>query len=247
MFALAACERDPVEWGDIRYSMSTPVTAVSSTEATEPIGAPLALPDSAACRSTVRVARIGKSFYAAWWSVRPDSSSALELSRSDDGGRWTKPVAADSNDNARRGCIRPAPSISADIISGYVHLAYFLEPASGAGVFSAHTMDRGLSFHSPVPIIFGARPSAIAIAAEGDRVAVAYEDPNSTRSRIFVALSRTMGHIFEIKLPVSEESANAVDPAVKLRGTKLEVNWTERPPFTDSTSSRRASRIGLWK
>jgi hypothetical protein len=155
-------------------------------------------------------------------------------------------VIADSGDVTRRGCSRPPPAIATDPVSGYVHIAYFLEPPSGAGVFSVHSMDRDSSFHSPAAMVYGARQSDVSIAAEGDRVAVAYEDPNSARRQIFVALSKTMGHIFESRVPVSDESANAANPVVKLRGTKLEVSWTEAGS-SNSSRERHVSRTGIWK
>jgi hypothetical protein len=252
--AFGACSGDPVAWSDVRYSFAGIAGTADSTKeipsADEPADSvarlPLPIPDSAACRASIRLARSGKSFYAVWWSVRPDSSAILESSRSDDGGAWTRAVIADSGDVARRGCSRPPPSIATDPVSGYVHIAYFLEPSSGAGVFSVHSMDRDSSFHSPAAMVYGARQSNVSIAAEGDRVAVAYEDPNSTRPQILVALSKTMGHIFESRIPVSDESASAMNPVVKLRGTKLEVSWTERPS-RDPTSERHASRTGIWR
>lgn len=243
-FAVLSCVREPVAWEDVSYAVSASPDPDSIRFTGEAVQLPL--PDSAACRGSIRVARAGKSFFASWWSIRHDSSASLQVSRSDDGGQWAKPVIADGSDRSRRGCARPAASIAADIGSGYVHLGYFIEPASGAGVFSAHTMDRGLTFHSPVPIVFGSRLAETAVAAEGARVAVAYEDPNSARPQVFVALSRTMGHTFELRVRASGENTNATNPAVKLRGTKLEAVWTERSS-ADPLRERHASRIGIWK
>lgn len=244
-----ACSKEPIEWSDVRYSLEG--TAGPSGDAADSVaadsgGASIPIPDPARCLKSIRIARAEKSFFAVWWSVRKDSSAVLFLSRSDDGEPWTKPVAADSTDASGRGCARPAPSIAADVASGYVHIGYFAEPSQGAGAFYVHSMDRGESFHAPVAMVFGARPAHTAVTAEGDRVAVAYEDPNSSRPRIFVGLSKTMGHIFEIKLPVSDENAAAVLPSAHLRGTKLEVRWTEIDP-SDSTRRRQASRTGTWK
>ncbi len=249
--SLTACSKEPVEWSEIRYSLAgsagTDSSALKDSFITESAGdSALPIPDSAACRASIRVARMQKSFYAAWWSVRTDSSSSLELSRSDDGGPWTHAVIADSSDASGRGCARPAPSIAADVVSGYVHVAYFIEPASGAGIFSVHTMDRGESFHAPTAMVYGSRPSNTAIAAEGDKVAVAYENPNTSRPQIYVGLSRTMGHIFESQLAVSDENTAAVNPSVKLRGTKLDVSWTELSS-ADTTLRRSTSRTGTWK
>lgn len=247
---LIACSSGPVEWSNIRYSLTgtveNPRAVTNDSSGDDSASLPLPLPDSSACRSSIRLARSGKSFYAVWWSVRSDSGAILESSRSDDGGAWTPAVIADSGDATTRGCSRPPPSIATDPVSGYVHIAYFLEPSSGAGVFSVHSMDRDSSFHSPAAMVYGARPSNVSIAAEGDRVTVAYEDPNSARPQIFVALSKTAGHIFESRIPVSDESASATNPVVKLRGTKLEVSWTELRPL-DSTRERHASRTGTWR
>ena len=61
----------------------------------------------------------------------------------------------------------------------------------GTGVFFAHFM--GSMLHSPVAVIYGERLVATAIAAEGDRVVVAYEEPNGTRQQVDVAMSHDAG------------------------------------------------------
>jgi len=253
MLSLTACEKEPVQWSDISYHMAVSAGPSSSEtgdsadgQSSLATGGPIPIHDLHACWPSIRLARAEKSFYAAWWSVRPDSSASLDVSRSDDGADWTKPVIADSTDASSRGCNRPPPAVVADILSGYVHLAYFIEPASGAGVFSVHTMDRGETFHSPVPIVFNDQPSRTSIAAEGDRVAVAYDQPVGERSQVFVALSKTAGHLFNTSLPVSAENANASDPRAILHGTKLELSWTEHSS-ADSTHLRLATRTGTWK
>ena len=242
------CSKDPVQWADVHYPLTGTVAAPVAADSSRAVksAGEVPIPDSSRCRSSVRLARAEKTFFAVWWSIRKDSSAVLFTSRSDDGGPWTQPAAADTMDASGRGCARPAPSIGSDVVSGYVHIGYFAEPSSGPGVFYVHSMDRGVSFHAPVALVYGARPANTAVTAEGDRVAVAYEDPNTSRPQIFVALSKTMGHIFELKLPVSEDNAAAVNPSVHLRGTKLEVSWTEIDP-ADSTRRREASRTGTWK
>jgi hypothetical protein len=67
------------------------------------------------------------------------------------------------------------------------------------------------------------------VAAAGDRVAVAFEDPNSATPRIGLALSRTMGHIFEDRiLPVSDDNGSATHPLVAVRGRRVTVAWQQR-------------------
>jgi len=170
---------------------------------------------------------LGGEAYAAWFAVRPDSSVLLRVARSDDGGRtWNPAVTADTTDVGRTGCGRPAPFIAADSLNAYVHLVYHLVAREGAGVFFTHTMERGALFHEAVPIVYGDRPSAASVASRGDTVVVVYEDPNSRFPRIGLALSLTQGHIFEHRLPASDETGEARTPRVALRGDRIGVAWT---------------------
>lgn len=165
--------------------------------------------------------------YASWFTVRDDSSVVLRVARSDDGGRtWNAAVTADSTDVGLTGCGRPAPFIAADSLNGYVHVVYHLVAQEGAGVFFTHTMERGALFHSPVPIVYGDRPSAATVASRGDTVVVAYEDPNNRNPHINLAISRTQGHIFERRLPASDGTGEARAPLVALRGDRVAVAWT---------------------
>ena len=90
-------------------------------------------------------------------------------------------------------------------------------------------MDGGATFHAPVPILYGDRLGLTSVAAAGDRVAVAFEDPNSATPRIGLALSRTMGHIFEDRiLPVSDDNGSATHPLVAVRGHRVTIAWQQR-------------------
>ena len=196
----------------------------------EAAAAALASP-AGACAGSLRSAAGGGAVrYAVWWRARADSSAALLAARSDDGGRsWGPPAAVDTLDGASLGCARPAPAIAADSTNGYVHVAYFLVAPEGAGVFFAHSMERGAMFHAPVVIVFGERPAAVSVAARGDTVAVAYEDPNGVARGIGLALSVTLGHIFERRLPlVSSPSVPATSPQVALGPRTVAVAWVER-------------------
>jgi len=110
----------------------------------------------------------------------------------------------------------------------------------GTGVFFAHFMESML--HSPVAVIYGERLVPTAIAAEGDRVAVAYEEPNGTRRQVDVALSQTQGHIFEWHATASREIDAATQPGVALMGPRLAVAWVTKR-MTDS-SGARVVRVG---
>lgn len=190
---------------------------------------PPAWPDEpAACLDTRRAvqAATGEA-YASWFAIRPDSSVLLRVARSDDAGHtWNAPVTADTTDIGTAGCARPVPFLAADSLNGYIHLSYHLVAREGAGLFFTHSMERGALFHEPVPIMYGDRPSASAVASRGDTVVVVYEDPNSRLPRLGLALSRTQGHIFEARIDAGDENGESTVPRVALRGGRVVVVWT---------------------
>jgi hypothetical protein len=235
---LAACERAPVAWD------ATPVTNLAPFAAVASRGVPPAEPGM--CHASLVFAGRPPLVWAAWWTARPDSSVVLRIARSDDDGvGWAAPIIAEARDRGVRGCDRPAPAIAVDADSAWVHLAYFIEPAAGPAVYYAHYM-AGM-FHAPVPIVFGQRPAAVAVAASHDTVVVAYEDPNRRVSQVELALSTTAGHLFTIGLPVSGEDVAAYSPAVTVAGTHVAVAWLERPSGDDAAArqaGRRVARAG---
>jgi hypothetical protein len=233
---LTACAPDPVKWEpETRSPTPMPVGsrltfAADGAPAVEagwkPPSMPAGTPQCAG--SLVATTARGDTAFAAWWSPRPDSTALLVVARSDDGGRsWRAPETADSTDHGHTGCQRPAPFIAADTANGYVHVVYFMVAAEGPGVFFTHSMGGGEMFHSPVPLVYGERASAAAVSCNGDTVAVAYVDPNAATPQVWLALSRTTGHIFESRTEVSPSTVQAARPAVAVRGHRVAVSWTE--------------------
>lgn len=187
---------------------------------------------------------------AVWWAARPDRSAALYLSRTTDGGRtWAAPLPVDTLDRSEAGCDRPAPSVAVDSVNGYVHVAYSMVAPEGPGVFYAHQMDPRAAFERPQVIVYGDRPAATSVSSRGDRVVVAYEDPN-TGGRPFVslALSRTAGHTWAERVPVTGGSVAAERPVVALRGRdQVLLGWVERtaPRVLEGTDDPRAAVAAL--
>ena len=206
-------------------------------------------PPEPACAASVRVTSDEHgALYAAWWAPRPDSSAALLVSRSTEGDStvWGAPVVADARDSSRLGCGRPAPAIAADGVTGYVHLAYFLDsPTDGRGVYGGHSMDRGAYFHGPVPIVFGDRPVHASVANDGERVAIAYEDPNSARARIALAVSVTAGHIYEHRAEASPSTMRASRPLVAIEGRRIAVAWMAEQWENGAQGSRPMVRVAV--
>lgn len=230
-----ACSAPPVEWTSERTIVARPdhltLDADGDTVANALEGLATRLtPPAPACPGSLQLARAGQSLYAVWWSPRADSSARLLAARSRDGGAsWSPAAPVDTTDRGVSGCSRTAPSIAADSSSGYVHVTYGLVAPEGPGLFFAHSMDGGESFHTPVPILYGEHPGYTSVAASGDVVAVAFEDPNGTVQRVGLALSMTMGHIFEHRLlPVSDDNGAATKPLVAVRERRISVAWTER-------------------
>jgi hypothetical protein len=246
LMALIACEAPPVEWHD-------PEPAPPGTSAGRLVidssGKPGFVDERVAfaaaptapglCTSSLQMARGSSHVFAAWWSVRPDSSAVLySASSADSGASWGKAVAVDTSDVSSRGCDRPPPSLAT--VGDDLQTAYSMAASEGTGVFFAHFM--GSMLHSPVPVIYGERLVPTAIAVEGDRVAVAYEEPNGSRKQVDVSMSTTQGHLFDWHVTASRDIDAATSPSVALAGKTLAVSWVTRR--TADSVGTRVVRVG---
>jgi hypothetical protein len=236
---VAACTEPPVRWS-ASAPAPPPASGVEMRLAVDPTGRvhwlppeppPPSVPQGTeTCPGSLRVTRAGdREVYAVWWAPKVDSTAVLMAARSVDGGRtWGEIAPVDTVDSGRTGCRRPAPSVAADASNGYVHVAYALVASGVPGVFFAHSMPGRFMFHAPVPIVYGERPGRTSVAASGDVVAVAYEDPNGAEPRVGLALSRTLGHTFERRLRASTGAGAAVEPLVALARGTVAVAWRQR-------------------
>lgn len=254
VLTLSACVGEPVEWGNVSYrpsKLGDPDTRSGVMSAGLPaiVGAPAQCFRS--IRTTalyVRTAAAGSDLFRAWWAIRSDSSALLSMQRSPDrGATWEAPVIVESRDRGRRGCERPAPGIFYDPVSGYLHLVYFIEGSDGAGVFFAHSMDKGGMFHAPVAVVYGNVPSAASVAGIGGSVVVVFEDPNSTTPRIGIALSRSAGHIFEQRGQATPDDVPAITPWVALDNRRITVWWKAPASSAAGSDDRVGYRSGSWR
>lgn len=245
--AVVGCSSAPVDWSSIRGAPPgdgrLAVDPAGRVTTAEPHAPPPTVPAATVCPGSMRFAWLDATHvYAAWWSPRPDSSAVVQADYSADGGAtWRGVVPVDTLDRSGDGCRRAAPGIAAS--GDYVHVVYGLRAPEGAGVFFSHSMDRGALFHAPVIITYADQPGAAAVAASGDTIVVAYQDPNQTPPQIGLAVSHTMGHTFDARTPVSSGTVIATDPEVALAGTTVVVGWRERPPG-DSAAAVRMLRVG---
>jgi hypothetical protein len=242
-----ACVTDPVDWGDVSYrgsQLGDPDTRSAVLSANLPPVNGAAAP----CLRSIRTASADPDLFRVWWTTRSDSSVVLSMQHSSDRGtRWESPVLVETRDRGRRGCDRPAPGIFYDAARGYLHLVYFIEAKDGAGVFFAHSMDKGGMFHSPVPVVYGNAPVAASVAANGDSVVVVYEDPNAMTPRIGIVLSRSTGHIFEARSDATPDDVPAVGPWVTLVHRKITVWWRPGENTAGKSGERIGYRVGTWQ
>lgn len=223
---LAACAAGPVEW----HEPSESRRPLPQQYGGQP---PAAGPEL--CPGSLRVIPTEGAHYAAWWSKRADGSAELMAASGNHAG-WSLPVRVDTMDAGRTGCDRPPPAIWVD--EPNVHIAYFMRAREGPGIFLAHSMDGGKLFHFPVAVVYGERPAPAAVSAAGNLVIVAYEDPNTTPTRISVAISTTMGHLFEFRQVLSPSGRAAADPWVFTRSDSVVVGWSA-PGDTSPPIARR--------
>ncbi len=248
LLGLAACDQSPVHWKDpvVITRAATPTRLVLVGDSARFVPAP---PREAApplspgmCPRSVKTAQGARHLFAVWWQVRSDSSAELLSAASPDSGRtWGLPVPVDTSDISSRGCDRPSPSITT--VDDDMHVAYSMTAPEGTGVFFAHFMSGML--HSPVAVIYGDHLVATAIAGDGDRIAVAYEDPNGKRQQVKVAYSPTQGHIFDWRTTASRDIDGATAPAVALDGSSLAVGWTSQK--FDQGAGAEVVRVGRIK
>lgn len=244
VLGVAACDAPAIEWGD----PATIPAAPGSRLVVDSTGAARFVEDSsprpsisgvAVCPTSVRAARGTTRLRAVWWGLRADSSAVLYMAASADSGRsWEKPIPVDTTDVSAVACRRPAPAVIAQ--GDDLHIAYSMTAPEGTGVFFAHFLSSMV--HSPVAVIYGDHVVPTAIAAEGDRIAVAYEDPNGTRRQVAVALSSTQGHIFEAHAIASRDVDVAGNPAIALAGHEIVVAWS--PAQSADSGATRIVRRG---
>jgi hypothetical protein len=244
---LTACLAEPVDWGDVSYRRSglgDPDTRSSVLSA----NLPSVSGSVASCLRSIRTASGDPDLFRVWWTARSDSSVALTMQHSPDRGHsWEPPFVVETRDRGRRACDRPAPGIFYDPARGYLHIVYFIEAKDGAGVFFAHSMDKGGMFHSPVPVVYGNAPVAASVAANGDSVVVVFEDPNAMTPRIGIVLSHSTGHIFEARGDATPDDVPAVEPWVALDHRKVTVWWKPGENAAGKSGDLIGYRVGMWR
>lgn len=250
---LAACAPEPIEWdapSDMPGTIGATTRLIMDAQANPRlVDAPtrVVAVSPAGCEGSVTLTHAqGGEWYVAWFIARADSSVVLAVARStDDGATWSTHVVADDRDRGRRGCSRPRPALEADAVSGYLHVAYFIEAAAGAGIWYMHSTEGGTLWHQAIGVLYGDEPASTSIASAGDTVLVAYEHPESGGTRLGLAISRQAGHTFAERLRVVRGSGSARDPRIAFRDGRVALAWIERAAIGDAAGPARTRvRVG---
>ena len=244
VLAAAGCDAPPVDWGD-PVGVSEPSSGRLTVDSSAHVqfvpdsSAPPTLSFPGVCPGSVRTAGEPSRRRVVWWGLRPDSGAVLYMAASTDSGKtWGMPVKVDTADSGVHACQRPAPMIAA--VGDDLHIAYSMTASEGTGVVFAHFL--GSMVHSPVAVIYGDRIVPTAIAADENRVVVAYEQPNGARHQIGLALSSSQGHIFETHTTASRDIDDATSPGVAVAGNTIAVSWLS--PRAGDTTMTRVVRVG---
>jgi hypothetical protein len=104
--------------------------------------------------------------------------------------------------------------------------------------------DSQAMFHAPEAIVYGEGPAEASLAAHGDTVVVAYQDPNGTVPRVALAISTTAGHTFPFRVDASNSDVSAWQPLVAVDGATVAVAWRESAAFSDRGPDRNPRGSG---
>lgn len=212
-----ACTHDPIAWGAAEYLDVAAAAAVAE---------PGIVQQERLCGVT-EVA-LGSERYRAGWDAR---TGGLTVMRSPDGGRsWDVPAVPDSRASPEPPCSRLPPALFADSGNGFLHVAYFSEVSGAPGVYYVHSMDAtrlaqigpGM-FERPIALTYGRRAVRTSVASRGDTVVVAYEDPNSARGGVQLAISSMAGHSFDSRSVLPGGTGAVGEPRVELSAGQLSV------------------------
>ena len=159
------------------------------------------------------------------------SCDALELvvvARSHDRGvTWEAPIRPREDGWVYPGCPHAGPSLKVGS-DGVVHIAWWTGKEGEAGVYYAHSGDRGMNF-SAEPIAVGetSTPAHVQLALSDSSVAVVWDDGLSELPGILLRVSPDGGGRFGPTTRVSAPGSAASFPVIGAWGDSLLVAWTQ--------------------
>ena len=185
------------------------------------LAARIALPPGPALPRLARAVTRGRRVFAAWWAreARQRRAAARRAHRRR-GPAWSAPPRGHHRHAVCRDAAARRPRSPRTPPAATCTWRTRFTAREGRDCSSRTRWTRARPFTSRCRSSMASGSAASASLRMAIVVAVAFEDPNSASPRIGLALSRTMGHIFEQRLlPVSDENGIAVASADRGRGT----------------------------
>ena len=183
------------------------------------------------CRTALASGPDG-ALYLAWRTVMPGNVRDVVVARSSDGGHtWSEAHRVHADDWVFDACPHAGPALAVDS-SGALHVSWWTGKAGTAGVYYAHSTDRGETFSKPVPLGIArqSRPAHVQLAVrpDGRRIAAVWDDGTLPVSRIVMRVSNDGGRTFGRAVPVSADDRAAGFPVLGLVADSVIVAWSEQ-------------------
>lgn len=181
--------------------------------------------------------------YIAWRKVYPGPIRDIVVARSTDRGEtWSEPVRVHADNWKFDACPHAGPSMRVDS-AGVVHIAWWTGKEGAAGVYYAHSDDRGQSFSAPVALGTAeySRPSHVQLALAGAHTVIAAWDDGTTRvPRVVLRVSRNGGGSFAPAQTVSTQGRSATFPVLAVSDSGIAVAWSQE---STEAAAREASSM----
>ena len=213
-----------VSWIDGRRGLSDPdIRLAASRDGGASFGSSVVVDAGACpcCRTALAVGPEG-TIYVAWRKHFPGDVRDVVVARSTDGGRsFDEPVRVAADGWVFPGCPHAGPALTV-APDGTLHVGWYTGKEGGAGLFRATSVDGGLTFGAPDPLLEGdwVPPSQLSLAADAHgEVWVAWEDRRLEDPAFHLAPS---SRSTEKTIPTA-----GVYPSVATAGARVGVAWLE--------------------
>lgn len=186
------------------------------------------LPACPCCRTALALDGDGR-LYAAWRQVYAgDVRDIVVASSMDKGATWTEPVRPREDGWVFPGCPHTGPSLKVDP-SGGVHIGWWTGKAGAAGVWYAHSSDRGATWQAqPLDTASASRPSHVQLALDrGTGVLATWDDGHAATPGILLRASADGGTSFGPAERLSQDGVAGVFPVIGVFGDSLTIAWTQ--------------------
>ena len=185
------------------------------------------------CRTALATSSDG-TIYMGWRKVFPGNIRDVVVAKSTDAGAtWSTPVRVHADDWHYDGCPHAGPSLQVDA-RGMLHVAWWVGKEGAAGVYYAHSNDRGTTFSNPVALGVAkfSKPAHVQLAlgpdSSGRLVAVTWDDGTTKSPAVLLRTSHDGGNTFGPSQTISDADQAGSFPVISLTKKGIAIAWTEK-------------------